>query len=244
MAMAPADGYTAFLSYTSLVQNLHILASPGYTLDSFVPVSMVASLPLVLGVSSTLPIKTVGELVSYAKANDGTVSFGSSGVGSSGHLMGASLARLGNVKMIHVPYKGEAASFPDMASGRLTAHFGSIGFYAPQAASGKVRILAVASPQRLQRYPDIPTLSEAGYAGANLPGWAAVFLPAGTPAPIVRKFSDAVQKVIAQPETQNAIRDLGFEPTASSSEQLRQHVRLDFDRWGVVIKDPEIKLDR
>lgn len=167
---APADGYTVFMSYTSMVQNLHVLPTPGYKLEDFAPVSMVASLPLVLAASSSLPVTSVGDLMKLAKAEDGRLSFGSSGVGSSGHLMGATLARLAGAKVIHIPYKGESASFTDLASGRLAAHFGSIGFYAPQAAAGKVRILAVASQQRLKRYPSIPTLAEAGFAPANLAG--------------------------------------------------------------------------
>ena len=241
---APPDGYTAFMSYTSLVQNLFMLPDPGYTMDDFVPVSMVTALPLVLAASNTLGADSVADLIQRAREQNGTLSYGSSGIGSSGHLMGASLARLGGVKMIHVPYKGEAASFTDLASGRLSAHFGSIGFYGPQAAAGKVRILAVASRQRLRRHPSIPTLAEAGYGGANLAGWAAIFVPAGTPPAIVQKMSDGVQKVLAQPDVQNAILDVGFEPGGSSPEQLARFLRQEVDRWGTVIKDPALRIER
>lgn len=241
---AAPDGYTAFMSYTSLVQNLFMVPNPGYTLDDFAPVSMVTALPLVLAASNTLGVDAVAGLIQRAREQDGQLSYGSSGIGSSGHLMGASLARLGGVKMIHVPYKGESASFTDLASGRLSAHFGSIGFYGPQAQAGKVKILAVASQQRLQRHPAIPTLAEAGYGGANLAGWAAIFLPAGTPPAIVQKMSEGLQKVLALPDLQNAILDIGFEPGGSSPEQLGRFVRQEVERWGAVIKDPTLKLDR
>jgi tripartite-type tricarboxylate transporter receptor subunit TctC len=243
LAKAAPDGYTAYMSLSSMVQNLLLQPNPGYKLEDVMPVSMVAVLPIVLAANATVPVSSVEDLIKLAREKPGALSYGSYGTGGGGHIIGVGLNRAANTQMIHVPYKGEAASFPDLISGQITAAFGSTGFYTPHVAAGKVRLLAVASPARLKRFPNVPTFAEAGYPGVNLPGWTGVFLPAGTPAAIVNKFSQEIRNALAMPDVQNRLLDFGYEPNGTTPEEFAQYIKAELPRWSAVIKENNIKLE-
>jgi tripartite-type tricarboxylate transporter receptor subunit TctC len=240
---APPDGHTAFLSLSSLVQNLLLQSNPGYKMSDLAPVTMVSINPMAIAVGSGTQATTVDELLKVARQDPGKVSYGTFGTGSSAHVIGAGLARAAQVQMVHVPYKGESASFPDLASGQLSMSFGTVGFYSAQAAAGKIRILAVTSPHRLKNYPNVPTLSEAGYPDVNLAGWFGVFLPAATPKAIVDKFSADVRRAIAMPDLQARIYEMGLEPVGDTPAEFELKLKSELSHWTKAISDTGIKLD-
>jgi tripartite-type tricarboxylate transporter receptor subunit TctC len=243
VAKSPPDGYTAYLSLSALVQNLLLQPNPGYKLGDLAPVSMVTLNPMAMAVGGGTKATSIDELLKSARQAPGSVSYGTFGTGSSAHVIGAGLAKVAQVQMVHVPYKGESASFPDLASGQLSMSFGTVGFYSAQAASGKIRILAVTSPHRLKNYPDIPTLGEAGYPDVNLAGWFGVFLPAATPTPIVDKFSRDVRRAIAMPDLQARIYEMGLEPVGDSPAEFEVKLQAEMRHWTKAIKETGIKLD-
>jgi len=243
LAKAPPDGHTAYLSISSMVQNVLLRPNPGYKMEEMAPVTLVATIPIAFGVNSSLGIQTVADLVKYAKSKPDGITYGTSGAGSGSHLVGAALASAAGFKATHIPYKGEVSSLPDLLNGQLTVGYGSAGFYAAQEASGKVKVLAVTGPKRVARYPHIPTLAEAGFPGANLPGWYGLFLPAGTPKPVLAKFSDEVRRIVALPDVQAKIEEVGFVPVGNSSEEFSRYIATEMDTWSRVIKQNDIKVD-
>ncbi len=243
LAKAPPDGHVAYLSISSVVQNVLLRPNPGYRLEELAPVTLVATIPIAFAVSSSLNLHTVADLVKYARSKPNGITYGTSGTGSGSHLVGAAVANAAGFDATHVPYKGEVSSLADLLSEQLTVGFGSTGFYAAQEASGKVKVLAVTGPRRVERYPHIPTLAEAGYPAANLPGWFGLFLPAGTPKPVVAKFSEEVRRIIALPDVQARIHEVGFVPVGNSSEAFERYIATEMDTWSKVIRQNDIKVD-
>ena len=242
LAKAPPDGYTIYMSLSSIVQNLLLQPTPGYRMEELAPVSMVAILPIALAAPVQLPASSLGELIALARQKPGSVSYGSYGVGSGAHVIGVALNKKAGVDMTHIPYKGEADSFADMVNGRVSTAWGSVGFYANQLAGGKVKLLAVASPHRLKAFPNVPTLGEAGFAEANLAGFTGLFLPAGTPPAIVNKYSQAVAKAIATPEIQNKMVSFGYEPMTNTPEAFKKQLDDETQKWSTIIRENNIKL--
>ena len=242
LVKAPPDGYTIYMSLSSIVQNLLLQPTPGYRMEELAPVSMVAILPIALAAPVQLPASNLSELIALARQKPGSVSYGSYGVGSGAHVIGVALNKKAGVDMTHIPYKGEADSFADMVNGRVSTAWGSVGFYANQLAGGKVKLLAVASPHRLKAFPNVPTLGEAGFAEANLAGFTGLFLPAGTPPAIVNKYSQAVAKAIATPEIQNKMVSFGYEPMTNTPEAFKKQLDDEMQKWSTIIRENNIKL--
>ncbi|MFT3820875.1 MAG: tripartite tricarboxylate transporter substrate binding protein [Rubrivivax sp.] len=243
VAKAPADGHTALFTISGFVQNLVLQSNPAYKASDLAPVSLVASFPIAMAANVAVPASTLADVVKLAKEKPGTLSFGSYGLGSGAHVIGAGLNKAAGIDITHVPYKGEAASFPDLASGRIPFAYGSVGFYGRQLSEGKVKLIVVASPSRLKEYPDVPTFAEAGYPDINLAGWGALFLPAGTPPALVDKWSKEVQRITTMPDVQKKIADMGFLPVGNSSAEFARVIESDLQRWGAVVKANNIKLD-
>jgi tripartite-type tricarboxylate transporter receptor subunit TctC len=243
VARAPADGYTALFTISGFVQNLVLQSSPQYKLEDFVPVSEVASFPIALAAATTLPANDLAGVVKLAQAAPGKLSFASYGTGSGGHLIGEGLNKVAGVQIKHIAYKGEAPGFTDLVGGQVELAYGSVGFYARQLSGGKVKLIAVASPHRLKSFPDLPTFAEAGYPDVNLAGWGALFLPAGTPAPIVSKFAQEIRRIVALPDVQAKILEMGFEPTGSSSAEFSRTVANDIQKWGRIVRENGIRLE-
>lgn len=243
VAKATADGYTALFTISGFVQNLVLQPNPAYKASDLAPVSLVASFPIALAANATVPVKSLADVVRLAKEKPGGLTYGSYGLGSGGHIIGAGLNKAAGVDIAHVPYKGEAASFPDLVSGRIQLAYGSVGFYARQLSEGKVKLIAVASPTRLKDFPEVQTFAEAGYADINLAGWGAMFLPAGTPQAVVDKWSQEVQRITQMPDVQKKILDMGFLPVGNNSEEFARVIDSDIKRWGAVVKANDIKLE-
>ena len=243
VAKAPADGYTVLFSHSALVQNLLLQPNPPYKLADLTPVSMLALFPIAYGVNTSLGVNSLQELIALAKAKPKTLSFGSYGTGSGAHVIGAALNRAAGIDLTHVPYKGEVPAVTDMMSGQVSSAYGSVGYMARQIGSGKVKLLAVASAQRLKNFPDVPTFGEAGFPALNLPGWGGLFLPAGTPAAIVAKFNAEVVKAVAAPDISDKINGMGFVPVGNSAEAFGASIKTEFEKWDSAIRENQIKLE-
>lgn len=243
VAKAPADGYTVLFTISGFVQNLVLQPNPQYKVTDLAPVSMVASFPIALAANANVPANDLAGVVRLARQQPDKLSFGSYGMGSGGHIIGEGLNKAAGVKIKHLAYKGEAASFVDLVSGDIDLAYGSVGFYSRQLSGGKIKLIAVASPQRLKNFPSVPTFAEAGFADINLPGWGAMFLPAGTPATIVDRFVQEVRKIVAMPDVQAKIRDMGFEPVGNTNTEFAQVIASDLQGWGKIVRDNNIKLD-
>ena len=240
-AKAPPDGYTVLLSLASVVQNTVLRRATPYRLQDLTPVSLVATMPVVLAVRGDNPAKSLDGLVRMAREPQHRVSLASWGNGSTGHIISEAIGQKSGANFIHVAYKGEAEPLPDLLGGRVTAATGSPGFYLSQLKD--VRILAVAAPARLSKIPDVPTFEEAGYPLANLSGWGGFFVPAGTPAPITARLSAEIQRIVALPEVAQRIRSMEYEPVGSSSEAFARFIEKDAAQWAAVVKKGNIVLD-
>ena len=243
VAKAPADGYTMLFTISGFVQNLVLVANPPYKATDLAPVSLVATFPIALVANASLPANDLPELVKLAKSKPKAFSFGSYGVGSGGHIIGEGLNKAAGIDIVHVPYKGEAAGYPDLVSNAIQLQYGSTGFFARQMSTGKIKILAVASPQRLKDFPTVPTFAEAGFGDINLAGWGATFLPAGTPPAVIEKWSAEIRRIVAMPDVQKKIYDMGFEPVGNTPAEFAQVITNDLQKWGTVVRANNIKLE-
>ena len=243
VAKAPADGYTVLFTISGFVQNLVLRSDVQYKMNDLAPVSIVASFPIALAANAKLPADDLAGIVKMAKEAPEKYSFGSYGMGSGGHLIGEGLNKAAGIRIKHIAYKGEAPSFTDLVSGDIALAYGSVGFYANHVSDGKVKLIAVASPNRLKAFPKVPTFAELGYPDVNLPGWGAMFLPAGTPAPIVDKYVAEIRKIVQMPDVQARIAQLGYEPVGNTNTEFAQFLQEDLKRWSKIARENNIKLD-
>ena len=244
VAKAPADGYTLLTANSGHVTNTILVAKPPYKLADFSPISQIVFFPFAVAVRSDLPVKTFPELIAYARATPGKLSYASHGIGASSNLLGELLKRSAKIDLVHIPYKGEAPIFTDLLAGNVDIAIASVGGLARQSTSGKVRVLAVASPIRLKSFPDIPTLAELGYADVSVPGWSGLFAPAGTPQPIVDKISADIARVLKSPDLVAQITDsLGAIPVGGTPQAFGALMASDFETSSKIIEKAGIKLE-
>lgn len=244
VARAPADGYTLLLGPIGNMVFTPILSSRMRvsTTADFAPISLVATFPLVLVVSSSQPIQSVSELVNWMKANPGKANFGGSGPAFrfANELFKVKTGAPGEF----VQYKSMTETITALIAGDLVMSMVDTGPATPQISAGKLRALAVTSPSRLASLPQVPTMSELGLSDIEFRFWTALFAPAGTPDPVVGRLGDELARVLAQPDIGAQMAALQVQPTASSPEQLRQLLESDLRRWGQVADTARIpKLD-
>ena len=241
---APADGYTVLFSLTSIVQNPLLYANVGYDpFKDFMPVSEVGRLPIVFTVSTRLGVDSLAGFVEKARAAPGKLSYGSFGAGSSAHLYGEILQDSAGIKLLHVPYKGEAPAITDLLGGSVDAVFVSARGVAPHVAAGKAKSIAVVGTARAPLVADVPTFEQQGFKGMELVGWFGMFVPAGTPATVAQRLSEAVAAVVRDGAQVPRIEALGVIPVGSTPEQLAQTMRADQAVWSRVIQEKNIKLE-
>lgn len=243
VADAPADGYMVVLSsLTAYAIGPNMMKSVPYDpVKSFTAIGGVALAPNILSVNVDAPYKTLKEMVAYAKANPDKISFGSSGIGSVGHLSGEVLRSVAGIKMVHVPYKSAGVAYPDMISGQISAVFDTLPSAMQHIKSGKARPLALLSDKRSSVLPDVPTFAEAGYPEATLNFWFGVHGPANLPPDVAKKLADALQKTLAAPDFVERLAGLGAVPYPITGEQLTALVRQDMEKLGKVVKEANIK---
>jgi tripartite-type tricarboxylate transporter receptor subunit TctC len=237
-AKASPDGYTMVMAGSG---SLAISATmykklPYDPIKDFVHVALGAKVPFVLVVNPSLPVRSVAELVAYAKENPGKLSFASGGPGSPHHLYGELLKSMTGIEMTHVPYKGSAPALTDVIAGHVPILFSDTVPSLPQIREGKVRALGVSTAVRLPSAPDIPPIAEVGVPGFDAAGWGVFSLPAGTPKEVVAKLQAALDAAIALPEVRQQIIKLGLIPgSASSPEELQRFINSEITRWGKVV---------
>jgi tripartite-type tricarboxylate transporter receptor subunit TctC len=245
VARSPADGYTLMICAGGnlVVKPFLEHTLPFDPMNDLAPVFNVAEAPHILVVPASLPVRDLAGFIAYARANPGKVYYGSAGIGSPPHLSVELLARLANVKLVHVPYKGIGNALPDMITGRLQVMSMSLGSARPYLKSGQIKPLAAAAKRRLSGLPDVPTSAEAGLPGWEMSAWFGIFAPRETPQESVRLLNDRMQAVIEEPKSKQRLLELGAEPVGGSVESFAERFRSDYRMWGQVIRDSGIKLE-
>ncbi|MBY0268276.1 MAG: tripartite tricarboxylate transporter substrate binding protein [Burkholderiales bacterium] len=240
VAEANPDGYTLITAADSLT----LLPSAYKNLKfdprtSFVPISLMSTQPLVLAVHATVPAKSVKEFIALAKTR--SLSFGTSGTGTSQHLSGELIKNMTGIDMVHIPYKGGGQAIVDLSGGQVPAAVLGSSTVIPQTKTGRVRILAVTSKKRSTALPDIPTLDESGLKGFDVYQWTAMLAPAKTPKAIISRLNKEVTAILKDPAASDRLRNAGFEPQTSSPEEVAKLIGDGMARWGKLIQ--ELKLD-
>jgi len=242
VAKSAPDGYTIGLATTgthSINPHLYGKRLPHDTSRDFTPLTLATRYVNVLVVNPKLPINTVGELVDYAKANPGKVTFGSAGNGSSNHLSGEALKMVSGAPMQHVPYRGSAPALADVIAGNITFMWDIPITAMPAANAGRVRVIAISSEKRSPFYPTVPTVAESGLKGFSEVGsdlWFGIVGPAGIPKPVVQKLNESLVRAIRSPEIRERMSAVGFEPLTSTPDEFARVIRTDRDRWGPIVK--------
>jgi tripartite-type tricarboxylate transporter receptor subunit TctC len=238
-AKAAPDGYTMVMAGSG---SLAISATmykkfPYDPVKDFIPLTLGGKIPFVLVVTPSLPVHSVAELIAYAKANPGKLSFGSGGPGSPHHLYGELLKSMTGVEMTHVPYKGSAPALTDVIAGHVPLLFSDTVPSLPQIREGKVRALGVSTAVRIPSAPEIPPIAEAGVPGFDAAGWGVFSVPAGTPKEVVDKLRAALTSVMTLPDVQQQVIKLGMIPGgASSPAELQGFIDSEIARWGKVVQ--------
>ncbi len=242
VARSAPDGYTLImLSSTSVIHPIMYKGARYDVFRDFAPVSQATTQPYIIVVHPALPIRTVAELIAYAKANPDKLNYASSGSGSLIHLTGELFKSLTGISMVHVPYKGIGAAYPDLIAGQIQLTFASIISGLPQIRAQRLRAVAVTGAQRAKSAPDVPTVAEAGVPGFAVMNWYGVLAPAGTPRPLVDRLHREIVKVLRQPEVLARIEHDGAEAVGSSPQQFAAHIKAEHEKWSRVIRQAGIR---
>jgi len=241
VARSVPDGYTLLMATNSPLSaapslNKSISYDP---VKDFVSLSRVGSYIFILAVHPSVPAQSLQELIAYAKANPGKLSFASGN--TSGLVAGETFKSWAAIDIVHVPYRSAPPAINDLLAGRVSMMFTDITIGMPHVKANSLRALATTRLERSTILPDLPTLNEAGVRGFDMDSWAGLFAPAGTPRNIVAKLNTELRKVIDNPETKAKIATLGFEAFSSSPEELDQHVKVQLEKWTKMIKDAGIQ---
>ena len=237
-ATSPTDGYTYLVSSPgpitinpSLYKKL-----PFDPVRDFIPVALLATVPIVLIVNPKLPASTLSELLELAKHGTEVVNYASSGIGSTHHLSAELFKKMTGAKLRHVPYRGAAPAMNDLIAGHVPILFDNLPTVIPQVQAGTVRALAVASPKRLSSLPDVPTFEEAGLVGFEASSWFGVLAPAGTPADILSKVTADIERVMSSPSVRKSFEVTGAEVGTVFGPDFGQFMKHENEKWGEVIK--------
>jgi tripartite-type tricarboxylate transporter receptor subunit TctC len=242
VAKAAPDGYTILFAFSSHVVNSTLFARVPYDpIKDFDPVTLAVASTTVLTVNPSVPAKTVKELVDLVKANPGKFSFGSAGAGTQAHLAGEQFRLSLGLDLVHVPFGGGGPAVAAVVAGHTPISFGS-----PQAAmqhvrQGTVRALAVTSKRRSQIFPDVPTMTEAGYSQIEGDSWVGILVPASTPGEIIEVLYRTSSKILAQPDMQERLAALGYDLVASTPEEFATRITAEIEMWAKVIRAANIK---
>lgn len=244
VARAPADGYTLLLAASSLGTAPLLYDKVGYdAIKSFAPVTQVASVVHVLVVNPQLPVKSVAELVAYAKQNPGKLNYASTGMGTSTHLEGELFKSMAETFMVHIPYKGSGPALTDVVGGQVGVMIDALGSSGPFIRSGKLRALAVTTVKRSQSIPELPTVAESGLPGYEAMPWLGLVAPAGTPQPVIDRLHREIVEVLKEPELRERFKGWGLDIIGNTPAEFASFLRRDIDQWARVIASARIKAD-
>ena len=241
VAKGPADGYTVLFGIVALVQQITLMKLPYDPLKDFAPISRVAISPSVLAAAPALPINTLPEFVSLVKSNPGKHSIGSYGPGTSAHLQGALLNLQSNLDLTHVPYQGGAQLVTALMGGQLSSAFLDAG--SSKQHLSKFTLMGVTGTERLSWLPNVPTLKEQGFHSYEPMGWFGLLLPAGTPKPVVDKFSVETQRILKLPDVREKIEGMGLIPGGETPDNFAKVMKSDADIYARIIREAKISLN-
>lgn len=245
VAKAKPDGYTwLFVFDTHAVNPALIPNLPFDTAKDFAPVMLVGTAPMAIATQTAKPYKTFGDVVAAAKAKPDTVTFGTVGNGSLGHLTMVLVQQAAGIKLVHVPYKGGGPMTADAIGGQVELAIGSVAVMAPHVKSAKLRAVAVTGDKRSHAMPDVPSLAEQGFPGFSAHAWWGIFGPAGTPKPILDRLHAELVKALNLPDVRKTLTEtLGMDLVVSSPEALQRFLLDEMARWGKVVRDHGIRPD-
>lgn len=246
VAKSAPDGYTFMMLATPTLLAPHLYKSAGYdVIKDFAPVASVYDLPIVVVVNPTvLPdVKTLPDLIAKAKAEGGKLNYTSSGPGSFGHLTMEMLKELGKFDMQHIAYKGGTPAVTDLLGGQVPVMYADLVAALPHIQAGKLRAIAVGSPQRIVQLPDVKTVAEQGFKGFDAVSWGGLLAPAGTPKAIVERVSTEVKQILADKDVQERLLKAGAVAAHGGPAEMAARIRTDFDKWGKVIRDKKIAVN-
>src|SRR6266581_3967668 len=235
VAQSPADGHTLLMSSTASLteKNVH----------QFAPVTLVSASPYVLTLSLKTNISSVGELISYARANPGKLTFASSGTGAASHLSAELFKSMARVDLLHVPYKGTGQAVTDLLAGQVDLLFAPSQAVIQHVRAGRLKALATTGARRADTLPDLPTVAESGLPGYEAVGWFGLLAPAATPKPVVDKLSADANRALADPDVRSRMQTLGADPSGNTPEEFARFIRDDQAKWGKLMREAGIKAE-
>ena len=236
VARSPADGYTLFLANLPQIAIMPVAMRTSFDPKDVVPISVIATTPLVLVVHPSLPVKSLPELVSYARDQHGQLTYAAVGSGSITHLAMALFLKRAGVEMTPVMYKGGAPAVTDVIAGHVKAHFAIASNVVPFAAGDMLRLLAVSSAQRLPQIPNVPTMIEAGFPGFKMLNWTGLMAPAGTPKEIVKRLAQEVSRFVKDPDIAARLRAGGLDPLGNTPDEFAAMIAADIPLWAEAVK--------
>jgi len=247
VAKSPADGYTLLLTAElTLVTLQHLYEKVPYdTLRDFAPITALVSATQALVANSSLPVKTVSDVVALAKAKPGEVTYGSFGIGSTGHLNMEVFQAMTGTRFNHIPYSGAGPAMNDVVGGHVSLMFAALSIVKAGVDAGKLRMIGVGSDRRSSEYPNVPTISESGVPGFEAKSWFGLIAPAGTPPEIIKKINKDLIKVISNPAfAHQYLTAQALEPITGTPEEFAAFIRAEKKKWGKVVRDANIKLPK
>ena len=243
-AKSPPDGYTIVFAYSGTHSiNPHIYRKMAFKESDFAPIIWTASVPQVVVVHPSLPIKAPKDIVALAKAKPDQFTYGSSGNGAINHLAGALFASMTQAPLTHVPYKGGGPAAVALMGGEIAMIFGEPATIIQHVRSGKMKAIAVTSAKRALAMPELPTMQESGIAGYDVNSWNGMLAPAGTPSAIIQRLNTEFNKIISAPEMKKRMIDNGYEPVGGAPEKFGEFIRAEIAKWAPVVKSANIRVD-
>jgi tripartite-type tricarboxylate transporter receptor subunit TctC len=244
VAKSAPDGSTFLVASEAIATNEYLYRSLAYDpYKDLAPVAKLADYPMALIANPAVPAGNMKELIALAKAKPGSLSYGSAGVGASGHLAGELLSSAEGINIVHVPYKGGAPALADLVAGRIQVMFLSISLSAPQAKQGRIKVLALTGTAHSDKLPGVTTTAEQGYPEVQALLFSSLLAPAATPLPIIRRMNAEAVKALKSPEVEKRLEDLGAVPAPTSPEEFVAILKRDGEVWGKVIREKNIRAD-
>jgi tripartite-type tricarboxylate transporter receptor subunit TctC len=244
LAHAVPDGYTLGSTTAAIISSWSLYPKLGYNIEKDIdPIVLVASVPFILVVHPSLPVRTVMELIALARAKPGELNYASTGNGSTPHLAMEIIKMQEKIRITHVPYKGTSPAVTDLLARQVQMMFANTVSALPMVKAGRLRALAISSSRRSEAAPDLPTVAESGMPGFEASTWFGMLAPAGTPKPIIARLNGEVRKILQMPDVLELLKAQGAEPIGSTPEEFRDYIKSELVKWEKVVKAAGIRIE-